>query len=216
MDVEFEYAKSLNNDELLSLRKSFGIGANCFLITYVGRLVPSKSLEDAMRVLKLVRNAGVDAYLMFVGEGLLKEEIRYKFYLENLIYTMGLASYVRFTGYQTDVFRFIKASDVIIMTSKYEGLPNIAVEAGICFKPFVAYNVCGLAEVIENGKTGYIVDQGDINRMSSILVYLFNNKDSVHKIGINARTKLELDYNLNKMIIDKLNFYEKINLINIL
>jgi glycosyltransferase involved in cell wall biosynthesis len=208
--ADFEYVNGFPLTELLAIRSAWGVGRESFVITYVARLVPSKAQEDAIMVLKLVREAGVDGYLMLVGEGHLQEEKKYQKVLENLSSRIGVADYVRFTGYQPDVLKFMKATDILVMTSKYEGLPNVAVEAGLCAKPLVAYNVCGLAEVIEDGKTGYIVNQGDIDGMASKISDLARNTNSTQKMGQAARARLEAEYNLGKMLTKKLSFYRDI------
>jgi glycosyltransferase involved in cell wall biosynthesis len=179
-------------------------------MTYVARLVPSKAQDDAIRVLKLLRDAGVDGYLVLVGEGHLKEEKNYQIVLEKQASVLGVAEFVRFTGYQPDVFRYMKAADILLMTSKYEGLPNVAVEAGICSKPLVAYRVCGLSEVIDEGRTGFVVEQGDMNKMASVIAGLARNREALEEIGNAARHKLERQYSMDRMVEEKLGFYRKI------
>ena len=73
------------------------------VITYVGRLVPSKRHEHAIKAVGVLRNKGIDAHLMIVGEGILREEKAYEEGLVSRVRAMGLDQAVHFMGYRSDV-----------------------------------------------------------------------------------------------------------------
>jgi glycosyltransferase involved in cell wall biosynthesis len=100
--------------------------------------------------------------------------------------------------------------DVIILTSRYEGLPNVAVEAGIVSRPMVAFDVSGVKEVIDEGLTGYVLRQGDLEGMADKVNYLAQHQDEAEAMGNRARKTIEGLYDLDVMIREKLNFYETI------
>ena len=205
---DFSAADKITQDEIKSVRKSFSDEQGVFLIGYVARLVPSKAQDVAIRILKEIREKGVDGHLVLIGEGHLPEEKKYETLLKRLIIELNLSKYVHFTGYQYNVFLYMKVMDVLILPSRYEGLPNIAIEAGIVGKPMVSYDVCGIHEVIRNNITGYIVKQGDYQNMAEKLIFLAQNSEIARAMGKSAQFEIRELYNMDKMLKDKLKFYE--------
>ncbi len=164
----------------------------------------------AIHVLKMVRDWGIDGYLVFIGEGHLPEEKRYEVLLRKLIKELKLDGYVYFMGYQNNVLSYMKAMDVLILTSKYEGLPNIAVEAGIVGRPLVAFKVCGISEVLQNEETGYIIEQGNVKAMAERLIFLARNPMVAKEMGNKAQLRVRNLYTKERMIEEKIRFYESI------
>jgi len=206
---DFDNMDKVAPEEISRLRVELGGTESAFLIGCIGRLVPSKAQDKAIKVLSLVREKGVDAHLILVGTGLLGEEKEYESELRKLASHLGLSDYVHFAGFRTDVLICMKAMDVLVMTSKYEGLPNIAVEAGIVRRPLVAFDVCGIHEVIRDSVTGYILEQDDIAGMADRLSILAKNSDAV-SLGEKARGRVKALYNIDRTVMEKMEFYEKI------
>jgi len=207
---DFDFADRITQEEIKMIRKKFLKNRKSFLIGYIGRLVPSKAQHMAIRVVKMVRDRGIDGHLALIGEGYVAEEKKYEAKLRRLAEDLKVEEYVYFMGYQSNVLTYMKAMDVLILTSKYEGLPNIAIEAGMVSMPLVSFKVCGISEVIQNGVNGYIVDQEDVNAMAEKLIFLARNPGVSKKIGHNARHNVRNPYTIEKMIKEQLEFYESI------
>ena len=174
--------------EIEAVRNEFLKGdKTAFLIGYVGRLVPSKAQEKAVSVLKAVRSRGINAHMALIGEGQLSEEKGYEKSLRDLINRMDLSAYIHLTGYRSDIFPCLKAMDILISTSKHEGLSNMPVETGIAGKPFIAFDVCGMRETLEDGVGGYILRQNDTAGMAEKIVAMAGNPGLSRKMGENAR-----------------------------
>ncbi len=172
--------------------------------------MPSKAQDMAIQALKIVRDQGVDSSLVFIGEGHLPEEKRYEALLRRLTEKLNIGRHVYFLGYQNDVLSYMIATDVLVLTSKYEGLPNIAVEAGIVGKPLVAFKVCGISEVIQNEETGYIVEQGNVRAMAERLIFLAKNPMVTEEMGHKANLQVRNLYTMERIIEEKLRFYDSI------
>jgi len=207
---DYDIADALTSEQIATLRNSFCDDRNVFLLGYVARLVPSKNQAAAIRMLALVRAGGVNAYLVLIGEAHLAEEKNYAFDLRRMCRELGVEPYVHFTGYRPDVLLCMKAMNVLILTSRYEGLPNVAIEAGIVFRPMVSFDVSGVHEVVEDGVTGYIVGQGDIEGMAHRVAGLALDKKKAEAMGVKARKKIEGLYDLDVMVGEKLTLYENI------
>ena len=121
--------------------------AECLLL-YVARLVPGKQVDHAIRALAMLRRRGLDARLCVVGEALVANEQRHRRELERLTATLGLAEQVHFAGFRRDVIALMQASDAVLLPSRFEGLPNVAVESVLAQTPLLSYPVLGVGEVI--------------------------------------------------------------------
>jgi glycosyltransferase involved in cell wall biosynthesis len=201
---------SINSQDIDTIRKNITEKSEVFLIGYVARLVPSKAQNLSIDILARLRKRGIPAYLVFIGEAYLEEEKKYKEYLEKLSCDLKVRDYVLFLGYKEKVFPYLKAMDVLILTSKYEGLPNIAVEAGLARKPLVSFRVCGISEVIEDEKTGYIIENGNEEAAAERLEYLWQRRTLIEEMGNNAYDRVSYSYDADKMAREELSLYSSI------
>lgn len=121
-------------------------------ILYVGRLSPEKNIDVILRAFCLVLENYSQCQLVIVGEG--GEELK----LKALAHKLGIESSVVFAGYQADVAPWYRNSRLTVLTSTYEGFPNVLVESISCGTPVVSYDCeSGPAEIIENGLNGFLV-----------------------------------------------------------
>jgi glycosyltransferase involved in cell wall biosynthesis len=176
----------------------------------VGRVVPSKQQEHAILVIQKLRQMGINAKLIIVGEAFIKEEKRYMGSLKKLVHQLYLKDHVSFSGYRTDALDIMASADAILHTSKYEGLPNVLVEAGLAARPVVCYAVSGAQEVIHEGKTGYIVEQGDVSKATERLFYLATNPPKADKMGLAAHDIISKEFRESTMVERKLGLYKEI------
>jgi glycosyltransferase involved in cell wall biosynthesis len=143
----------------------------------VGRLVDQK---DQMTLLKSVKK--VIKYrpvkLLLIGSGRNEEKIR-KFISYN-----NLTNCIKLINFTPNPFPYIKLSDVFILTSKYEGNPNILLETAILKKLIISTDCnTGPREILQNGKNGFLVKVGDYNNIFRILLKLnLKNKSIISKI----------------------------------
>jgi len=121
----------------------------------VGRLDKNKNFKDIITILP-----NLNFTLTILGEGKEKES------LLNLAKQLKVEDRVKFLGFQSNPYKYMKNAKVLILTSKYEGFPNVILEANACGTPIVAYDCAGgTAEIVENGVNGYLVECGDINEL---------------------------------------------------
>lgn len=132
-----------------------------FNLVYVARIVPSKAQIEALKVVNILKNAGVPVTLSFVGVALHASEMEYHAQLEAFTKGNGLSDQVKFLGHRTDAIDLIAGADGFLMTSKYEGLPNVAAEAAYGGTPFFTYDVSGVREVFDGTPFLHLVKQRD-------------------------------------------------------
>lgn len=207
-DAELASAETRDPSEGAAYRAAWDTSSDAFALACVGRLVPAKDQKRAMDALLMLRQRGIDAVLWLIGEAHVPKEQAYRTELVEHARQLGVEDHVRFTGYQADVLGCMAAADVVVMTSKYEGLPNVAVEAGIAARPLVGLRVSGLGETIKEGITGHVVDQDDVTGLADRLEELARDPDLVERMGKAASTHIRGSRSAEVMVATKLKFYE--------
>jgi glycosyltransferase involved in cell wall biosynthesis len=147
----------------LEARQKLGIW-NDFLWLAVGRLEAVKDYPTLLHALaRAPLAAKLTAQLLVLGAGALEAE------LNNMAAGLGLGQRVRFAGFCPNVTRWMQAADGFVLSSRYEGLPMVLLEAGACGLPAVATDVPGTREVIVNGQTGWLAPAGDPERLAAAM-----------------------------------------------
>lgn len=90
--------------------------------------------------------------------------------LERMAADLGIADRVQFLGVRDDVPRLMAAADAVVLASRFEGLPNVVMEAMAAAKPVVATRVGGTAELVADGVTGRLVGPGDPEGLAAAMV----------------------------------------------
>ena len=155
-----------------------------FKLISVGRLVDQKDHITLLKAFKLIHlNHKIE--LLIIGRGRNKEIIR------NFICENELKKKIKLIDYVKNPFPYIKLSDVLILSSKYEGLPNVLLEALTLGKPVISSNCpTGPNEILSNGKGGQLFKIGDYKSLSKKIVYLMKNYSQCMKKTKHAISKL--------------------------
>src|SRR6185295_14732053 len=121
----------------------------------VGRLAEAKGYDDMVAAFAEALREQPDAQLLIAGVGSLEEEIRTD------TRRRGLEDSVRLLGLRSDVPALMQAADGFLMTSRWEGLPMVLLEAGASGLPVVATDVGGSRDAVLDGVSGYVTPVGD-------------------------------------------------------
>ena len=122
------------------------------------------SLDVAAKVLQ----ARSDAHFVVCGDGPMRDEMRK--YADGL----GIGDRVHLPGAQSNIGSWFKMMDVVLLASRHEGLPNVLLEAQSLGVPVVAPDVGGMAEVVEQGVTGWTIKGADAEMLAERIVYCLN------------------------------------------
>lgn len=138
-----------------ALRASFGLTR--YTLLSAGRLVLEKNLGDTLHGFRALRDAGVDATLVMVGDGPERAN------LERQAEALGIRDNMLFTGsvsHQVEA-QWMSASDVYVITSKIENQSMTTLQAMACGKPVIAVRGGGSPEYVREGETGFVIEAGD-------------------------------------------------------
>lgn len=154
----------------------------------IGRLVDQK---DQLTILKAVHYAlkkNKKVQLLIIGKGEKKRE------LEEYIKKNNLSKNIKLIGYKKNPFKYIRAADIFVLSSKFEGLPNVLIESIFLKRGIISSNCpTGPNEILKNGKYGDLFEIGDYKTLGNIIINY--NKDY---LKINAAYDICTDYSYEK------------------
>jgi glycosyltransferase involved in cell wall biosynthesis len=130
--------------------------------------------------------------------------------LEETAHAYRLDDKVRFLGHRDDVPRLLAAADLLVLPSKYEGLPNIVLEAMRFRKPVVATAAPGTTELVVDGQTGRLVPVGNPQALAAALRAVLNDPAEAHRLGEAGRARVETRFTAAAMIDQFARLYESI------
>ena len=136
-----------------------------------------------------------------MGRGMLKKK------LQKYISNNNLNKYVKIIDFVDNPYPLIKQTNLFVLSSKFEGLPNVLLES-LVLKKFIISSDCrtGPKEILLDGKGGFLFNVGDYKMLEKRIKYFFLNKTKCQKMMINSYKSLKrFDYNKNlKMYLELL------------
>jgi glycosyltransferase involved in cell wall biosynthesis len=170
----------------------------------IGRLVDQKDQLTILKALKIIKKK-LNFKLLIVGSG------TYKIKLEKFINKENMSHCVKIIPFQKNPFKFIKKADLFILSSKFEGLPNVLLEAQTLKKYIISTNCpTGPNEILSGGSLGDLVKVKDYKKLASKIMWFSKNKNKKiisKKIDASFKKLLRFDYNLNmkkyKQVVEK-------------
>jgi len=130
-------------------------GATPFTWIIVARIVEAKDYDTLLEAIARLSQSDLAFKMVSVGEGAWAERIKGK------AETMGLNGYIRFLGARADIPELLHTADAFVLSSAWEGMPNVVMEAAAASLPIVSTDVGGVAELVHDGKSGFVVPAKD-------------------------------------------------------
>lgn len=181
-------------------------------ILTVARLVEKKGLEYSIRAIAKVKEKCLDFEYWIIGDGPLKSK------LVSLVKELNLSDYVKFMGWRerNEVIRCYRKSAIFMLASvtsrdgDQEGQGLVLQEAQAMGLPVVSTLHNGIPEGVQDGKTGFLVPERDVDALADRLVYLIENPDIRFRMGMAGRKFVENRYDIRKLNKLLLNIYEDV------
>jgi glycosyltransferase involved in cell wall biosynthesis len=176
-----------------SLRRSLEVDG-WFVWLAVGRFEIAKDYPNMLRAFVRIRERQPRAVLLLVGRGSLQAET------EALAQELGLGNAVRFLGVRRDVPEIMSAADGYLMSSAWEGMPMVLLEAAAAGLPIVATRVGGNHEVVHEGETGFLVPPRDSEALGQAGLRLMELTEAQRRaMGERSRELIRAHYSLSRV-----------------
>ena len=185
VDTEFfKNTKTLDEKELI--RDKFKIDKKDFVITFVGRIVKDKGINELIEAFVNLSKKYNNLKLLLVGD---YEEHLNPIKKENKILIDSLDSIIT-VGFQNDIRDFLSITDLFVLPSYREGLPNSLIEAGSFGIPLLATNINGCNEIIDDGITGILVEKKSAKKLEEAIDKLLEDKELYNSIKLKVRDRI--------------------------
>ncbi len=161
------------------------------VVTFSGTLVERKGVAPLIRAWKTVASADPRAHLLLLGKGPLVPT------MQKLAEELGIAGSVTFYGHTPKVAEFLHATDLFVLPSLQEGMPNTLLEAMACGLPAVATRIGGVVDVMQDGENGIIVEAGDAEGLSAGILRFLEDRVFAERMGVNAHKTIRDRFSLD-------------------
>jgi len=167
------------------LRQELGLVGQ--VLVSAGRLVPWKGFALLIEIISELKNTYPDLQLLIIGDG--PEEIK----LERKIESLNLAKQIKLLGRlpQVELLQYLKAVDGFVLNTSYEGLSHQLLEAMWCGTPIITTEVGGNPELIENGRTGWLVAYNNHDEWRETIEELLTNTSLASYLAEQAKQKVQ-------------------------
>lgn len=178
-----------------------------FIVPMIAQVSNRKDQRTFIKAAEILQNKNVidDFLFLVVGDGDKREE------LENLTKQKKLEQNVKFLGNRRDVEIILRASDIsVLCTAAWwgEGISNSILESFACGVPVIATDNGGTKEVIENDKSGYVIEIGNSKQLVEKILYLKNNREILQNFSIEAVKTVQEKFSIEKMVSNYAEFYK--------
>lgn len=168
-----------------TLRGALGAPSGVPIVGTVARLVPDKGMECFLKMAALVHNSRSDTHFLIVGEGPLRQQ------LEQQARSLCLESRVIFVGHRTDIPELMGLMDVFVLPTRREGFGVVFAEAMAMERPIVGSRIGPVAEVVEEGVTGYLAAVDNHGEFAARVLDLLADASKRRVFGQAGRRRVE-------------------------
>ena len=195
---------SRNYVDKTQAKNHLGIPKDKLIILWLGRFT---AIKNPMLALTSIASLPLEArsriHLLMAGDGELRSVCQ-TFTNENNLP-------VTFTGWLEDITLAVSSADLLLLTSRNEGMPVVIIEGALNGIPTISTNVGGVSEFIINDKTGFLIDE-DVTRISSKIDILSRDSNLINSIGAEAKKFAKSEFSEKKYLRCHLDLYTRLML----
>ncbi len=169
----------------------------------IGSFEERKGLDKMLEAMVEIRKALPNVHLLLLGDG--PDESM----LKDMVKNLGLDANVSFFPFTSEPVYAFEVLDILALPSLYkEGLPNVLLEAMSMELPVVSSRMAGVPEIVEDGKTGYMVESGDPRMLADAIIRLWSDKDAYKAMAANARHLMSSRFDKKHQFSEFLDYFE--------
>lgn len=174
---------------------SCGIAPGRRLITFVGRLTRQKGLSWLLETAPNWLDRLADCDLLIVGKGPQRRRLR------TLSQELGIAHRVKMTGWRSDAARILAASDLLVLPSAWEGMPNVVLQAMASRLPVIATDVEGVRELLGDNADPQTAPYHDTEAFTKKLLAIMSDRQLASKLGEKNRQRAQEEFTLERVVV---------------
>ncbi|PLX44071.1 MAG: hypothetical protein C0609_06405, partial [Deltaproteobacteria bacterium] len=193
VSVEQAKAVELHTDKT-SVRNELGIAEDSIMALSAGRLSVEKGFSHLLDAISLIA-ADLPIKFVICGDGAMEMELR------DRARSLGIENRCLFAGFRRDIQEVMAASDLYVLPSLTEGLPNVVLEAFSYGKPVVATAVGGVPELVEDGVNGILVPPGEPRALAEAVQALVVSPDLMEEYGKAGRTRVSEEFSFKEQTV---------------
>lgn len=196
--------RGLLKNKGLDIRKKYALSPNSIILLSIGRVIEQKGHIFAIEAVHQLRKSGRDISLVILGKGPLTKPL--KKYARDL----KLHNNIFFEGWQPDIDVYFRESNFIVHPSLWEGFGIALIEAMGAKKAIVASRVSAIPEIVEDKKSGLLVEPGNVPAIVEAITYLLKNPEKLKRMEQAAYEIAKRSFSLEKMILDTEAVYKSV------
>jgi len=174
------------------------------LFVCVARFSPQKNHELLLKAFAQGPASDRSAHLVLIGDGVLREQVKEQ------AKDLALNGQIHFLGLRNDISDALRATDVFVLSSEWEGNPLSVMEAMASGLPIVSTAVGGVPDLLANGREGFLVPPGDVTGFSGSMTYLLRDVGTRRSMGKAAAQRAKQDFDVSRMVRSYEQLYENL------
>ena len=163
------------------------------IIGFIGQMIPRKGIPDLIEVFDQLYQQEKGLRLQLLGDGSQRKE------LEHQAAELSSVNAVEFLGFRSDRLELLSKFSLFVMTSSLEGIPRCMMEAMAVSVPVVAYDIPGVDQLVEHGKTGLLAPFGDKAALAACCKQVLGDPELAATLSRNAREMVNARYSAARM-----------------
>jgi glycosyltransferase involved in cell wall biosynthesis len=180
------------------VRKEFGIPLGTRVCACIGRAVEGKGIDFYLRAARMLADRGRNVAFLMVGARSVDRDCQSE--MEMLARQLNIEQQVIFTGQRSDVHEILREVDIVVHPSLTEGLSNVILEAMAAGVPVVATRVGGNPELVEDGRTGFLVPVENADEIADAICRLLDQPEMARAFGNRARQRVIDEFAIDRML----------------
>ena len=185
--VRFAQASPVNWSEL-------GLPDGAQVLLSIGRMEEQKGIDTLIDAFARIATRVPRAHLVLVGDGPDREHLNAR------IVSLGLADRVVLLGRRTDIPQLLAGATAFVLASRWEGMPNVVLEAMAAALPVIATRVEGTTELLTEGETGWLVPADDPEALANRMETVLTNPAAARQVGREAQQSVTNHFTVDAMI----------------
>lgn len=173
------------------------------VVLFVGRLHPQKGIDLLQDQIDSIAPTDSDRRLLLVGDGPLRKR------LQSWTKSIG-RDRVRLLPWQSNVAPLIRACDLLVLPSRYEGMPNVVLEAMAAGRPVVCSDIEGSEQLFRHARESQVFQTGDGEAMKNLVEQFLSNEALSEKIGKDNQARTRNDFSVAAMVDAYRGFYRTV------